>query len=146
MAWNYKKNTWDEIIKRIEELESFELPFNLIHVSKSEGYGKNNNWSFVEYPSNKKAFFRFELSKPYSSIDIILVDSGHWWNTKDQSIFNCIIDNSEKEWEQSNGKVFKTRKEAVCWLLNRWEYYIKNKKWEKTYDEFRKRVKKLCQK
>ena len=144
MNWNYRKHTWDEILNRLEELESFELPYNLVHVTKKEGYGKNDNWGFNEKISDKRAFFKFEISKPYSNIDIIFVDSGHWWNAQHQSIFNCTIDSSDKKWHDSHRKIFKTRKEGVCWLLNRWEYYMKTEKWKITYSEFRKRVEYLC--
>lgn len=144
MKWNHKKHTWDEIMTRLEELESFKLPFNLTSVLKSEGYGKDGNWSFVEYPSDEKAFFRFEISKPYCSIDLWCIDSGHWWDTSNKTIFLCIVDNSDKVWDKSNGKVFKTRKEACCYLLNRWEVYMEKEMWRKFYDNFRKRVDSLC--
>lgn len=123
------ENSWDEIIDRLEELESFELPFNqrLIRFPDKEGC--------IVHELDKKAVFNYQICNYYPCIQV-------WYGPQhslDEIQYIAIANIDNKGVEGS----FATKKEAMVYCLNKWEKYMFDKQYLKDKVKFDENIERL---
>ena len=117
MKWTIN-NTWDELIERLDTLEKFELPYKQVILLKDLA-NIEFKWQIVETEYN--VCFSYEITTYFSCVKILFHSTGHCYYND-----NLII----------GAKYHNSKKEDVVAMLNEWEIYISEKKYEKDYAKF----------
>jgi hypothetical protein len=137
--WNSKKHSWNEIMDRLEELESTELPYmnKLIYKDKTEA----GDYKYSTFEDGNRVKFSYEISNYYPVVQIWFSTGGHVFYNKGYVALAEVDKNISGK--KKDRQVFKTKKEAMCYCLNKWEKYMDSKQYEKDKIEFDKWCDKL---
>lgn len=145
VKWNSKKHSWNEIMDRLEELESTELPYMNTILLKDKSIDEDSGTETITwkiYEDGKRVKFAYEISNYYPTVKLWLSTGGHIMYHGDNYIALAEVDKNFSGKRQDR-QVFKTKKEAMCYCLNKWEKYMDSKQYEKDKEKFDKWCNKL---
>lgn len=126
------KDSWDEIIERLEYFESFVLPYKQWNVTK-------DNNDLKKYESTKNIQFSYSIENFYPHIILNFSDSVYL-HQANKSIGIAEV-SSTFQGVRNERNVFLNKKDAMVFLLNLWEIYMKTKQYKKDYQKFLKQIK-----
>jgi hypothetical protein len=141
VKWKADKHSWNEIMDRLEELEAIELPYMNTLVLKDRAYDEDSDTETITWTTHEDGEhvkFAYEISNYYPTVKLWLSTGGHAMYHHSYIALAEVDKNFEGKRE--GRQVFKTKKAAMCFCLNKWENYIKNKKYEKDKAKFDKWV------
>lgn len=119
------KNTWDQIIERLDEFEGFKLPFNIKRIRKIT----NGNKTILEVSeTNDPAIFSYSIENYYPTIKIWFANSNIRFE-KDLIALAEVDKNFSGKRQGRN--VFTNKKDAMIYCLNIWENYMNRKQYLK---------------
>jgi len=127
---------------RLEELESTELPYMNTLVLKERSIDEDSDTEIIKwktYEDGKRVKFSYEISNCYPTVKLWFSTGGHAMYRGNDYIALAEVDQNF-EGKREDRQVFKTKKEAMCFCLNKWEKYMKDKKYEKDKAKFDKWV------
>lgn len=142
IKWKADKHSWNEIMDRLEELESIELPYMNTLVLKDRSVDEDSGTETITwktYEDGEHVKFAYEISNYYSTVKLWLSTGGHAMYYGDEYIALAEVDKNFSGKRQDRN-VFKNKKEAMCFCLNKWENYMDKKKYEKDKAKFDKWV------
>lgn len=119
-------DSWDEIMTRLDELENIELPYKSLRRPQPKDY------QFDE--ENIK--FSYDISNYYPAVTLWIGWKGFSYQ------ISVVISEVDKNFEgkREHRQVFKTKKEAMVYCLNRWEIYVERKQYVKDYQSILKKT------
>lgn len=130
-TWN-NNDSWDEIIERLDYFESFVLPYKQWNVTK-------DNNDLKKYQSENNIKFSYSIENFYPHIILNFSDSIYLHQANKYIGIAEVSSNFEGVRNERN--VFLNKKDAMVFLLNLWEIYMKKKQYIKDYQKFLKQIK-----
>jgi hypothetical protein len=123
-------NTWDEIMDRLIEMESLEIPYKSVAV-----FREGQKWKQLD--NNENAFYRFSLGRYYTTLDVWFCPEGHaYW--RDTCEVGISIQPGVTNLTDRHYPILPSYKAAAVYLLNYWEDFVSQKLYEEKYKEFKK--------
>lgn len=128
------ESTWDDLMARLDELERFILPYKMVAIFKG---GSVNGYPYCELDTQIDAYFSYSIERYYCKVQVWFQESGHILPFKDNYVAIASVPRPAHSLIYRDGKCFASMKEAVVFIINEWEEYIGQKKYENDYILFR---------